>query len=443
MASIRRVPLASLLALVPLVGCPAGGAEKNAAGAGTPSLRTSQKEPQAPGATPQSGSGATPQSGSGPASKPVPRGAPTIPKEMLQSPYVPERPPLGMEPKIVFDHTSHDFGSLDEGAVRSAEFKFRNEGAGPLVITGVFPSCPSCSVGSIEVGGQPYVLREPIPPDTEGVVRIKLDTSGYPGEKRVFITMFTNDPSTPEAAEGPFGIVKLDVKAQVQRLFEFDPPVADLQFGPISTVESPTQSIVLRSTKNEAFQIVGFQPFDPMVDVQVVALDATAQRWQLRVTILPGMPFGSFVKEITVQTRPEAPNLKLYARGIVRGPVHVDPPQLNFLVVHQGRVAAKSVSVRNGDARYEMAVQGLRLLDPMDQRSMLGGDARDLDRRIADHLLLKVVEEEPGKAARIEVVVKETMPAGTFNTVLAFHTGVPGGMKGPEEIRMPIVGVVR
>ncbi len=43
-------------------------------------------------------------------------------------------------PSIVFDATSHDLGTIDQGDVAKHVFTFRNEGTGTLEIKGVVTS---------------------------------------------------------------------------------------------------------------------------------------------------------------------------------------------------------------------------------------------------------------------------------------------------------------
>ena len=62
--------------------------------------------------------------------------------------------------KIVFEQTEHNFGSFKESdGVQSTTFKFKNEGAVPLVLNNVRPSC-GCTT--------PKWSREPIAPGASG-----------------------------------------------------------------------------------------------------------------------------------------------------------------------------------------------------------------------------------------------------------------------------------
>lgn len=75
--------------------------------------------------------------------------------------------------KITFDETKHDFGSFKESdGVQSTTFKFKNEGAVPLVLNNVRPSC-GCTT--------PKWSREPIAPGATGEIQVNYDPRNRPG----------------------------------------------------------------------------------------------------------------------------------------------------------------------------------------------------------------------------------------------------------------------
>jgi hypothetical protein len=145
-----------------------------------------------------------------------------------------------------------------------------------------------------------------------------------------------------------------------------------------------------------------------------------------------------------VITKPEAPATSFRVSGEMFGPVKVEPSSLFFLVIPKGRVAMKSFAIRNAHAGHPLKITNLRLLDPMDNRAANGGPAVLQTSVVKDHYSFNIKETDPGRVTVIDVIVKDTMPAMSINTVLSFDTGVPGASpNGSSEMRIPITGVVR
>lgn len=75
--------------------------------------------------------------------------------------------PAAKSDSIVFNKMVHDYGTLEQGADGSCEFKFTNNGKVPVVLSGVHASC-GCTT--------PEWPREPILPGQTGVIKVKYDT---------------------------------------------------------------------------------------------------------------------------------------------------------------------------------------------------------------------------------------------------------------------------
>jgi hypothetical protein len=80
--------------------------------------------------------------------------------------------------------STKDFGTIAEGQKVEVNFRFRNTGATPLVITQVRPSC-GCTIAE-----QP---QEPIAPGAEGHISATFNSQGHPGANRktLFVTANT------------------------------------------------------------------------------------------------------------------------------------------------------------------------------------------------------------------------------------------------------------
>lgn len=79
--------------------------------------------------------------------------------------------------------TTHDFGKIPQGTPVTAEFKFKNTGSVPLVISNAQGSC-GCTV--------PEYTKDPIAPGKEGIIKATFNAaSGGSFNKTVTITANT------------------------------------------------------------------------------------------------------------------------------------------------------------------------------------------------------------------------------------------------------------
>ncbi len=78
---------------------------------------------------------------------------------------------------------TYDFGTVDEGAVITQRFPFRNAGAEPLLISAASSSC-GCTV--------PQVPREPIAPGDTASIFVRFDTQDKAGPQDKVVTLVAN-----------------------------------------------------------------------------------------------------------------------------------------------------------------------------------------------------------------------------------------------------------
>ncbi|HYW94673.1 MAG TPA: DUF1573 domain-containing protein [Bacteroidales bacterium] len=87
------------------------------------------------------------------------------------------------QPEISFTTTEHDFGKVTEGEKVGWYFTFHNTGGSDLLITNASASC-GCTV--------PGYDREPVPPGSEGTVKVVFDSSGREGKQFKTVTIESN-----------------------------------------------------------------------------------------------------------------------------------------------------------------------------------------------------------------------------------------------------------
>jgi hypothetical protein len=90
-------------------------------------------------------------------------------------------------PKIEFEKETHDYGTIKQYANGTYEFKFKNTGNEPLMISNAKGSC-GCTV--------PEWPREPIAPGESATIKVKYDTKRV-GPFSKSITLQSNAVNEP------------------------------------------------------------------------------------------------------------------------------------------------------------------------------------------------------------------------------------------------------
>ena len=94
-------------------------------------------------------------------------------------------------PVLQWEHNSFDFGDLPAGKKVIHEYKFKNTGSLPLIISNVLVTC-GCTI--------PEWPKAPIPPRKSGVIKVFFNSSGKSGMQNKTITILTNSKTGRETA---------------------------------------------------------------------------------------------------------------------------------------------------------------------------------------------------------------------------------------------------
>jgi len=93
-------------------------------------------------------------------------------------------------PAFKFEKEVYDFGKITEGDVVTYDFKFKNIGNSPLIISSATATC-GCTV--------PEYPKEPVAPGANGVIRVVFNSSGKPGMQNKIVSITANTiPSLTE-----------------------------------------------------------------------------------------------------------------------------------------------------------------------------------------------------------------------------------------------------
>ena len=89
---------------------------------------------------------------------------------------------------ITFERDIYDFGKIEQGDKVQHDFKFKNTGKSPLIITEATATC-GCTV--------PQPPKEPIKPGAEASIKVEFNSAGKMGTQDKVITITSNaNPAT-------------------------------------------------------------------------------------------------------------------------------------------------------------------------------------------------------------------------------------------------------
>ena len=89
----------------------------------------------------------------------------------------------GEAPIMKFEKDSHDFGKITNGQKVTYDFKFKNEGKSPLIITDAVATC-GCT--------KPEWPKTPIKPGDAGAIHVTFNSAGKMGLQDKLITITAN-----------------------------------------------------------------------------------------------------------------------------------------------------------------------------------------------------------------------------------------------------------
>lgn len=91
---------------------------------------------------------------------------------------------------ISFEHGMYNFGKITQGEKVNYDFKFKNTGKSPLIITNATATC-GCTT--------PDIPKAPVKPGESGVIKVVFNSAGKMGMQDKIVTITSNgNPATTE-----------------------------------------------------------------------------------------------------------------------------------------------------------------------------------------------------------------------------------------------------
>jgi hypothetical protein len=337
-----------------------------------------------------------------------------------------------------------DLGKMRQGEAASFDFKFQSKGEGPLVVTGVKPSC-GCTKAEIvllEEDGtrKPYTKGEPIPVGQKFVLESEISTDGKPGGPfNAQISLYGNDAR---------GVFNVRLTAEIEPILTVTPSQA-VYFGRMTTADTREQVVNVTTTRGEPFALsIGQEALQQPLGVELTAKDPDAEgrsnEWTVKVTLGPNAEVG--MRSYPLQMRTDLPIAKpkypskdgtpqthifmLNVQAQVTGMVSAEPSFLTFGMVRPGEPVERALRVECHDdfkltADLPVLFEGLQ--------------GQEFPYKDAFAVTIQPVEE--GKAADVRVKLNG-MPAdlnGSFGGVLRLQLGHPH----MQELQVRFSGVCR
>lgn len=299
------------------------------------------------------------------------------------------------KPKAVAVEPINEAGTVSKGDKISHDFLIKNEGDADLEIVNVQPAC-GCTVAEFD---------KTIAPGQTGKVHAVVDTAGFNGPISKGLTVFTNDPDTPQ--------LELTVRAKVQPYISARPGYARY----VTVQGEATQGSIAQTIwapDGSSFDLVQVESPFPYLKVsfreakpeeRVTDAKATGKQWRIEMTLSNDAKVGALADYVTIHTNhPKQKLVQIPVSGFVRPVMAVTPPVADFGKVDLKEPLRRALNVRNF-ATEPIKITGL-------DQSIPGVEA-------------KVEPVEDGREYEVFVTLKPELGKGPFNGKLLIRTDSP------------------
>ncbi|TAJ16783.1 MAG: DUF1573 domain-containing protein [Planctomycetota bacterium] len=351
-------------------------------------------------------------------------------------------PQNGPAPSVVWLDGEKDFGELIQGQTADHTFRLKNGGEGDLIISQIKPSCgcTHAATSVVDDGGNrtPYSLGAAIRPNQEFEVSIHFNTQGKRDQAHGQVSLYCNDPRT---------VINLLFKANVKTFLNVEPTYLNLES--MATTDVREGHVTVKSTMVPKFKLAPAPDVAPELKIQCTPRggDAVsgAPEWDVHVTLGPGVPEGTFNRNIRLLTDQPLPGAAPAADGKptmhetqfmvmaqVKGMVTCEPMFVSYGMLRPGQASSRTLRISCNDPAFQLPAPKLSLTN-------LKGEPFEYDDYITR--TVKPIAGMEGKAYDVELVctgMPETLN-GNFMGTLTIETGHP--TKPKVEVRF--TGVCR
>ena len=198
-------------------------------------------------------------------------------------------------PRISFDNSVFDFGSVPQGQKVEHDFSFTNNGDTALTIHNIVPGC-GCTASSTE--------NSSVPPGEKGSIHVVFDTTGFSGKKLKTVRVYTNDVDSPTSILSVTGNVEMDVTIQPARVF----------FDSVSRGSQAVKDVVVEVRPESDTRILEVKTYSKFL--KLTFLEKSDKRQKFSVSLDPDAKVGELRSRIVVNLTgktPRAINIPVFA----------------------------------------------------------------------------------------------------------------------------------
>ena len=203
---------------------------------------------------------------------------------------------------MAFEELNYDFGIAGPGHRITHIFKFTNTGSEPLQIIRVNTSC-GCTAALLS--------KKEVFPGGSGEIRATFKTKRFEGIQETTITVYSNDPDTPEIDLTIIGAIKRDVAVVPQ----------GINFGDVEKGETVTGSVKLLQLSQNKLVL-------HRIEVNEKYLHVTTSRFReensrginIDISLKSEAPAGPLNEVITLHTNlKRRPRIDVLVYGVIKG----------------------------------------------------------------------------------------------------------------------------
>ena len=246
------------------------------------------------------------------------------------------------QPRIFCEEPTFDFGSRDASETVDHTFVLKNTGTADLEIKRVQAAC-GCTTAEVE--------KKIVPPGESSRISAKLSLAGRGGELHKPILIESNDPSTPA--------LQLVMKGVVGADFEITP--STLVLRKVSPEAPSTASVIVKSLKNEKFEIIGAKSESGKLIVRWDEFP-NENAFQLTANFEEQFQPGQYGDKIIVETNhPTKKQLEVGVIVIVPAPIVVAP--MKIVLDSQSQVPVSRTILLKNPSKESLAIDKIETHD--------------------------------------------------------------------------------
>lgn len=263
--------------------------------------------------------------------------------------------PLIAGPKITFEKTEHDFGTIDKGDKVTHEFKFTNSGDAVLEISDVKASCGCTTVKPDKASYQP---------GEAGVIPVTFNSSRFSGNISKTVTVTSNDSDEPKKV--------IRIKTFIATELDIKPNFVSIPDVPRND-DVVTREVRVSSRMMDKLEISDLKTTEDFVKLEPVRVND--KEWKIVVSVKGNdIPAGRQSAQAQVSFKTNGEKIKegfvrVHAR--VAQPVHANPRSIFFFNSKKGEARETTITLVPNEKK------DFKVLDTKSDVAFIATDVQD------------------------------------------------------------------